>query len=175
MNAQIQGLVFGVAFGFLLQKGRVARYDKQIGVMRLSDMTVVKFMLSGVLVAMTGVYLLLDLGKGELHFLPTILGADIAGGLIYGVGWGLIGYCPGTSFAALGEGRWDALFGISGMIFGAGIFAEVYPFFKTTVMSWGDFGYITLPALFGVNHWSVIVMFTAVGLGVLRWIESKGL
>ena len=40
------GLITGILFGFLLQKGEVLRYDKQIGALRLQDMTIVKFMLS---------------------------------------------------------------------------------------------------------------------------------
>ena len=48
-------------------------------------------------------------------------------GLIFGIGWGLLGYCPGTSAGALGEGRWDAVWGILGMLAGAAIYAEAYP------------------------------------------------
>jgi hypothetical protein len=62
MNELVYGLITGVIFGFLLQKGRVIRYDKQIGALRLLDMTIVKFMFSTILVAMVGVYLLKDLG-----------------------------------------------------------------------------------------------------------------
>ncbi|MGB6282407.1 MAG: YeeE/YedE family protein, partial [Syntrophobacteria bacterium] len=50
MKVLIYGLVTGIFFGFLLQKGRVLRYDKQLGALRLMDMTIVKFMLSTVLV-----------------------------------------------------------------------------------------------------------------------------
>ena len=46
---QILGLITGVAFGFLLQKGRVLRFDKQVGAMLLKDMTIFKFMLSAIL------------------------------------------------------------------------------------------------------------------------------
>ena len=60
------GLVTGILFGFLLQKGRVLRYDKQIGALRLQDMTIVKFMLSAIVVGMIGTYLLVDLGMAKL-------------------------------------------------------------------------------------------------------------
>ena len=175
MKLLIYGITAGVLFGFLLQKARVLRYDKQLGALRLMDMTIVKFMLSSVLVAMVGVYLLKDLGLVTLSIKPTILGGTVVGGLLFGIGWGLFGYCPGTAVGALGEGRWDALWGILGMLTGAAIFAEMYPFMKRTVLTWGDFGAVTLPQVLGVNHWFVIVIFVVAGIVLLRWFEKKGL
>jgi hypothetical protein len=59
---QVLGLVTGVLFGFLLQKGRVLRFDKQVGAMLLQDMTIFKFMLSAILVGMVGIQLLAGAG-----------------------------------------------------------------------------------------------------------------
>ena len=175
MKILIYGLVTGILFGFFLQKGRVLRYDKQLGALRLMDMTIVKFMLSTVLVAMVGIYLLKDLGLIKLSVKPTNLGANILGGLIFGAGWGLLGYCPGTSAGALGEGRWDALWGILGMLLGAAVFAEVYPALKTSILTWGKFGKITLPQVLGVNHWVIVAILIAGALALCRWFEKKGL
>ena len=175
MKILIYGLVTGMLFGFFLQKGRVLRYDKQLGALRLMDMTIVKFMLSTVLVAMVGVYFLKDLELIKLSVKPTNLGANILGGLIFGAGWGLLGYCPGTSAGALGEGRWDALWGILGMLVGAAVFAEVYPALKTSILTWGKFGKITLPQMLGVNHWVIVAIFVIGVLVLFRWFEKKGL
>jgi hypothetical protein len=175
MNELIYGSVTGIIFGFLLQKGRVIRYDKQIGALRLLDMTIVKFMFTSILVAMVGVYLLKDLGIVKLSLKATVLGGNVVGGLIFGIGWGLLGYCPGTQLGALGEGRWDAIWGILGMLVGAGIFAEMYPFLKNTVLQWGNFGKITIPQALGINHWIVIVAFVIIGILMFRWFEKKGL
>lgn len=175
MKMLIYGLITGLLFGFLLQKGRVLRYDKQLGALRLKDMTIVKFMLSSVVVGMVGVYLLNDLGLAKLSIKATILGPVVLGGLIFGLGWGLLGYCPGTSMGALGEGRWDAAWGILGMIVGAALFAEAYPRLKATVFTWGDLGKITLPQVLGVSHWVIIPLFIAATLGLFWWLEKKGL
>ena len=120
MSMLIYGLITGILFGFLLQKGRVLRYDKQLGALRLTDLTIFKFMGTSVIVAMIGVYLLVDLGLVKLDLLPTVLGKNVLGGLLFGVGWAVLGYCPGTSAGAAGEGRWDALFGALGMVAAAG-------------------------------------------------------
>lgn len=175
MTMLIYGLITGILFGFLLQKGRVIRYDKQLGALRLIDMTIVKFMLTTIIVSMVGVYLLKDLGLAKLSIKPTILGGVIFGGLIFGVGWGLLGYCPGTSAGALGEGRWDALWGILGMLTGAALFAEAYPMLKKTVLTWGNYGKITLPQVMSINHWFIIPVFVIGGLVLFRWFEKKGL
>ena len=171
----IYGFITGIIFGFLLQKGRVIRYDKQLGALRLLDMTIVKFMFTTILVAMVGVYLLKDLGLVKLSIKATSLGGNILGGLIFGIGWAMFGYCPGTSLGALGEGRYDALWGILGMLGGAALFAELYPLMKTTVLTWGNLGKITLPQILGINHWIVIAIMVIIGLVMFRFFEKKGL
>ena len=112
MTTLLSGLIIGMCFGFLLQKGGVIRYDRQLGALRLQDMTIIKFMLSAVLTGMVGIYLLVDFGAISLRVLPTVIGGNIIGGIPFGLGWGLLGYCPATSLGALGEGRYDAIWGI---------------------------------------------------------------
>ena len=175
MKLLLYGIITGILFGFLLQKGKVLRYDKQLGALRLMDMTIVKFMLSSVMVAMVGVYLLKDLGLATLSIKPTILGGTILGGLLFGIGWGLFGYCPGTAVGALGEGRWDALWGMLGMLSGAALFAEAYPLMKKTVLTWGNLGSITVPQGLGINHWFVIVIVIIAGLLLFMFFEKKHL
>jgi len=169
------GIVTGILFGFLMQKGQVLRYDRQLGALRLIDFTIVKFMLSAILVAMVGIYLLKDIGLVSLSVKGTSLGGNILGGIIFGIGWGILGYCPGTAAGALGEGRWDAAFGLLGMLVGAAVYAEAYPVFKESVLSWGDFGKITLPGLFGLNEWVVIIVIGALFVWLFFFFERHDL
>jgi hypothetical protein len=175
MNDLIFGIITGIIFGFLLQKARVIRYDKQVAALRLMDMTIVKYMFTTVLVAMVGVYLLKDLGLVKLSVKTTILGGNIIGGLIFGAGWALLGYCPGTSLGALGEGRYDSIWGIAGMLAGAAVFAELFPLMKRTVLTWGNYGKITIPGILGINHWIVIIIMVILGILMFRFFEKKGL
>ena len=175
MSILAYGLITGILFSFLLQKGRFLRFDKQIGTLRLIDLTIFKFMGTNVIVAMVGVYLLVDLGQARLDVLPTVLGKNIVGGLLFGVGWAVLGYCPGTSAGALGEGRWDAFFGALGMTVAAVFMAEFYSAMKPVASAWGNFGQITLPQLLGVNHWIVIGCLVALYLLFFRWVEKKRL
>jgi uncharacterized protein len=176
MTSQLTyGLVTGILFGFFLQRGQVLRYDKQIGALRLVDMTILKFMLTAIFVGSVGIYLLKDLDLVKLSIKSTVLGATIIGGLIFGLGWGLLGYCPGTSMGAIGEGRWDGLWGLLGMLAGAAVYAEAYPLMKRTVLTWGDLGKIALPGILGINHWIVVPVFVLAGVGLFYWFEKKNL
>jgi hypothetical protein len=115
---QILGLVTGVAFGFLLQKGRVVRFEKQIGALLIKDMTIFKFMLSSILVGMVGIFILSDMGIITFSHKPLNVGAVGIGAILFGIGWAVMGFCPGTSVAAVGEGRVHAFFAIAGMLVG---------------------------------------------------------
>ncbi|MBN2139965.1 MAG: YeeE/YedE thiosulfate transporter family protein [Desulfovibrionaceae bacterium] len=171
----VYGLVTGVLFGLLMQKSEVLRYDRQIGALRLKDMTIVKFMLTAVIVAMAGIYALYDLNLVKLSIKGASLGGQILGGLIFGAGWGLLGYCPGTSAGALGEGRWDAAWGILGMLLGAAVFAEMYTSLKNTVLAWGDLGKLTLPGVLGLGNWVAIAGIWVLALVLFWWFEQKRL
>lgn len=172
---QILGLVTGLAFGFLLQKGRVLRYDKQVSAMLFTDMTILKFMLSAIIVGMFGILAMNDLEIIKLSHKAMNVGGIVVGGALFGIGWAVMGFCPGTSVGAVGEGRWHAIFGVIGMIAGAAVYAELFPFFKSTVLTWADFGKIGLPEALGVNHWVVAVFFTIMTIAMFRWFEKKGI
>jgi len=171
----IYGLVTGILFGILLQKAEVLRFDKQVGALRLMDMTIFKFMLSAIAVGAVGVYLLKDLELIKLSLKGTSIGAQVLGGTLFGIGWAILGYCPGTAGGALGEGRIDAIWGILGMLFGGGIYALAYPFFKANVIGIGNFGKITLPQILGINHWIIVVVFIAFIIFMFGFFEKKGL
>jgi hypothetical protein len=178
MNMAIEhwlGLVTGILFGFLLQKGRVLRFEKQLGALLLKDMTIFKFMLSAIFVGMVGINLLTEFGTVALSHKSMNLGAVLLGGVLFGIGWALAGYCPGTSGGARGEGRWHALFAIFGMLLGAALYAEVYPWLQTTLLAWKDYGKIGLAQILGVSTWLLIALFGITVLLLFRWFERKGL
>lgn len=143
----IAGAIFGLMFGFLLQKGGVGKYNVLIGQLLLQDWTVAKIILTAIVVGMIGVFTLHHFAKVNLHIKPTRIGANIIGGLVFGAGFALSGYCPGTVAAALGQGSWDALFGMAGLIAGSWLFAELSGWTKGTIEKWGELGKVQLPDL----------------------------
>lgn len=171
----LYGLITGILFGVLLQRAEVLRFDRQVGALRLKDMTIFKFMLSAIVVGAVGIYLLKDLEIIELNLKGTSIGAQVSGGALFGIGWGILGYCPGTAGGALGEGRTDAGWGILGMLLGAAIHAWAYPFLNKSIQPIGNYGKITLPQVLGVNHWFVILAFAAIVAGLFLIFEKKQL
>lgn len=169
------GIATGFIFGFLLQKAQVLRFERQVGFLCLKDMTIIKFMLSAVLVGMVGIYAFGDLGLISLKIKAAQVGAQLIGGLLFGVGWAIAGYCPGTSVGALAEGRLHAFWVMIGMLVGAALYAEVYPFAKHTVLTWGDMGKVSIPGLLGVSHWAVILVFVLVVLALFAWFKKKAI
>jgi hypothetical protein len=86
------GLITGIFFGFILQKGQVTNYQKIVSFFRWSDLTVQKVMFAGILSGMVGVYAMHEIGLVNLHIKPTLVGANVLGGLIFGIGMLLLGF-----------------------------------------------------------------------------------
>ena len=86
-------LVFGTFFGFALNKAGLTKYHKIVNVVRFTDLAVLKFMMTALVVAMSGLYALRGLGLLEFPNVPaTYIVGNIVGGLIFGVGMALTGY-----------------------------------------------------------------------------------
>lgn len=167
------GLITGVVFGFLLQKGRVLRFDKQIGAMLFKDMTILKFMLSAILVGMVGILIMANMEIITLSHKSMNVGGVVLGGSLFGAGWAVMGFCPGTSIGALGEGRWHAIFAVIGMVIGAAVYAEMYPFLKSTVLSWKDYGKIGWPETIGISQWLITIVFWLGAFALFYVFEKK--
>lgn len=170
-KALILGIVFGIVFGFLLQKGGVAKYHVLIGQLLLEDFTVLKVMLSAVIVGGLGIHFMHRAGLVEMHIKPTRYASNIIGGLLFGVGFALSAYCPGTGAAALGQGNYDAIAMMAGMIAGSYIFAEASGWVARRIDPIGDRGKITLHDVLPLNRTAVTLGSFAVICGVLIAVE----
>jgi uncharacterized protein len=166
------GLLTGIVFGFLLQKGRAAKYHVIMGQFLLNDWTVVKIMATAVIVGAVGVYALTATGVASLHIKPMLVGGVVIGAALFGIGIAVFGYCPGTSVAACAEGRRDAMFGVLGMLFGAAVFVALHPTLKPLIQGLGDMGEITLPEVFNISTWVVIGALIVVGGLAIVLFES---
>ncbi len=165
----ILGLLFGILFGFLLQKGGVAKYEVLMGQFLLTDFTVIKVMLTAIVVGMVGIFSMHAMGLVKLHVKPAAYAANIIGGLLFGVGLALLGYCPGTGAAAFGQGNYDAIAGIAGLLAGSYLYAETSGFLSSTIEKIGNRGQIMLPDKLGVRLWPFLAYFVPL-LGFALWM-----
>ncbi len=86
-------LVLGIVFGFSLNKAGLTKYNKIVNVFRFTDMAVLKFMMTALVISMSGLYALRGLGLVTFPAVPaTYLAGNAIGGLIFGVGMALAGY-----------------------------------------------------------------------------------
>lgn len=157
------GLVTGIVFGFLLQKGRVAKFEVIVGQFLFRDWTVVKMMGTAVVVGAVGVYALVWADMASLHVRPLLFAGVLLGAICFGIGMATLGYCPGTCVAGCGEGRRDAMVGILGMFGGAAMFVAIYPLLEPVVKSLGDWGKVTLPDITQTSPWLWIALLVAGG------------
>lgn len=168
------GLLTGVVFGVLLQKGRVAKFPVIVGQFLLRDWTVAKIMGTAVVVGGIGVYALVAAGRADLHVKPLLLGGVLLGGVLFGVGMTVLGYCPGTAVAACGEGRRDAAAGVLGMFAGALAFVAAWPALQPVIKGLGDHGKVTLPDLTGSSPWVWVAAVAAAGLAAALLLRGRG-
>ena len=152
----ILGMVFGLVFGFLLQKGGVAKFNVLIGQLLLVDYTVVKIMMSAVFVGMIGIHFLHRMGLVELHIKPTKYASNILGGLLFGAGFAMAAYCPGTGAAAIGQGNFDAIAMLIGMLAGSYLFAMASGWIGRNIDPIGDRGKITFHDWLPVSQTAVV-------------------
>lgn len=152
------GLLFGIAFGFFLQKGGAAKYHILIGMLLLEDWTVIQIMLSAIVVGMIGLFPLAAMGLIKLKPKPTRYGANIIGGLLFGIGFALSAYCPGTSAAALGQGNYDALSVMGGMVIGSWFFAETSAWTARRIDPVGNLGTVTFVEVLGNRRAATVTM-----------------
>lgn len=167
------GFITGIVFGVLLQKGQVAKFRVIVGQFLLRDWTVVKIMGTAVVVGSIGVYALLPTAAVSLHVKPLLWWGVVVGGCCFGVGMALFGYCPGTSVAACGEGRRDAMVGVLGMFVGATAYVLGYPQISQWVQNGPNSGELTLPTWTGTSPWLWISGLSLVALAIFVALEIR--
>ncbi len=165
----IFGLAVGFIFGYILTRTGITKYPRVMGMLLLKDFKILKFMLTAVTSSMILFYFLGDLGL--LKVVPKNLDwGKLVGGLIFGTGMGILGYCPGTMAARIGEGKKDAILALVGMAIGILIYALTIKPVKEALLSSEINGNIF--ELLGVNKWIVIIPAAILFSGIIYLINK---
>lgn len=146
----VVAVLLGLAFGFFLERAGLGSARKLAAQFYLTDLTVFKVMFTAIITAMLGLFWLSRTGLLDLSLIqmsPTFLLPQIVGGLVFGAGFVIGGYCPGTSCVAAASGKLDGLAVFGGMMAGIFLYGELYsrirPFANLTGMGRIDFANLT--------------------------------
>ena len=173
-GALVMAFVVGISFGFILERVGFSSARKLVSVFYLRDMAVLKTIFIAIVTAMLGLIYLHRLGLlqwDQVNIEPTYLWPQIAGGILFGVGFVLGGYCPGTCIVAAVSGKLDALAFIAGALAGIGLFGAGYPVLQRFYLS-GSLGVKTLPAVLHIPEGIMALLVVLMALGAF-WGSEK--
>jgi len=167
-------MVIGLLFGFALERAGFGSSRKLAAIFYFRDMTVLKVMFTALITAMLGLSFAVALGlvdlESQVYLLPTLYGAQILGGLVFGVGFVISGWCPGTGVVGLASGKLDALVFLIGVVIGAIVYNETYG------LTAGLLGEGTVLLAFGLPRGLFALLFTLTAVGafyVAEWAERQ--
>ena len=177
-GAFLAAFVIGLLFGLALERAGFGSSRRLAGVFYLEDMAVVKVMFTALVTAMLGLAYLLTFGwvsAEAIYFLPTVYGAQLVGGLLFGVGFVMGGWCPGTSAVGIASGKLDALTFFGGALLGSILFNEVFSLMKP-LYTWGEAGVIFIYQSLGLSLGAFALLLTLLAVTcfwVVEFIEAN--
>lgn len=166
-------VLFGGIFGGLLHRGRVADYNTIVNQFRFKDFTVLRVMLTAIVVGGIGVFILNQNELAQYHIKSADMLAVVLGAVLFGIGMVLYGYCPGTGVAAVGTGSIHALVGFVGMLIGGIIYALSFPWIKENIIPVASLGKIRLPEITGISDIVWLVSLLIISVVLFRVLDRK--
>jgi len=166
-------LLLGFFFGATLQYAKLNKYNVISGLATLDNLAVAKAIALAIGVGAILINTEIALGLASYHVKPFLLGGIVIGGLIFGAGMAILGYCPGTMAVSLGEGSVDALVGIIGGLFGGLVYTLLLP--SLSGILGPNLGAISLNSIVGTNVIFFILVFVlaAAFIGIAFWLHKK--
>ena len=152
-------LILGFLFGAILQYASLNKFNIISGLALRENFAVPKAIALSIGIGVILLSAEIALGMASYHVKPFILGGLLIGGLLFGAGMALLGYCPGTLAISLGEGSIDALWGIIGGLFGGLFYTIILPFIKPILGP--NIGAVSLNSMLGTNTLFFIITIVA--------------
>ncbi len=170
----IFALAIGIAFGFFLERAGLGSAKKLTAQFYGRDMTVFKMMFTAIITAMIGLFWFNQFGWLDLELVyltPTFAAPQIIGGLVFGVGFIVGGYCPGTSCVAGATGSLDGWMNVLGLLTGILVFGELYPFLESFYNA-TPMGELTFVEYFNIPSGAMVFILVMVALAGF-WASEK--
>ncbi len=174
MNPLLAGLLIGIAFGAILFASGLADPRRIVGMLRLQDLWLLRVLVTAIAVGIVGIALLSVLGAAHTSIKTLHVLAVSAGGVLFGIGFAVTGYCPGTSLAAAAAGRLDALFVIAGGLTGTALYALAYDGLEPLLLEPLTYGKPTLFSWLGIPALWLALPLGALAAGlVFHWLRTE--
>ncbi len=172
-TTQVLGLITGLMFGFALHRAGFSRCGLVMRGLAFRDFTMLKVMLTAIAVGMVGAATLATFAPDHAHLKVKSLyvWGVLAGGLLFGVGMAVAGYCPGTALIGLGSGVRDGLLAVLGGLLGAFAFILAYPTLEPMLIQPLDLGKLTLHEKLGLPYLPTALVMAALLGGVVFWLN----
>ena len=167
----IVAFLAGVVVALLIQRVGITRFDRVVGFGLLEDFEAPKTVLVAVGVSSLLFLLEFQLGWAVLNVKPLIVAGVIGGGILFGAGMAVLGYCPGTMPMALGEGSLDAGAGMAGGLLAGLAFTEAYP--RLAPLLGPDLGDVNLYARSPGATWGWVSLFAVACLAVAFLLDRQ--
>jgi uncharacterized membrane protein YedE/YeeE len=167
-------LFLGFLFGAILQYSKLNRYNVISGMATLENFAVAKAIAVAIGVGAVIIAIEIGLGLASYHIKPFLLGGIAIGGIIFGTGMAILGYCPGTLPVSLGEGSVDALMGITGGLAGGFVYTSLVPSIQSILGP--DLGSISLFTLIGKHPFAFYIIDILLGAAFVLmafWLNRK--
>ena len=169
--ALVASVVLGAIFGVLLHRGGVANYNVIVNQFRFRDFTVLKIMMTAIIVGGIGVLALNSAGLANYHIKAANMLGIFLGAAIFGVGMVLYGYCPGTAIAAAASGSVHAFVGLFGLLVGGVLYAFSFPWIAANILPVAALGKARLPDVTGVPAYVWFIALSAIAAVVFTLVE----
>ena len=176
-------LTIGILFGFVLERSGFGSAKKLTSQFYLHDLSVLKVMFTGIITAMILTFSGAALGYIDLAGIwvnPTYLGSGILGGMLFGAGFLIGGYCPGTAIVAAATLKIDGLFFVGGVLAGITVFGFTLPWFNNFWSFSGAKGELTLFDWLGISPGVAVAAAVIMALGMFvggealeRWMKKR--
>ncbi len=117
----------GVIFAVLAYKANLFSSDQILAAGVLKNFKAIQILLFALSVSSLAFFIEYSFGVATINVKPFFLGGIVLGGLLFGIGVGILGYCPGTLEMAIGYGKIDAIFGYLGGLLAGYVYIQLYP------------------------------------------------
>jgi len=169
----LYALIIGIVFGLILERAGFGTSNHIAPVFYFKNLRVSQVMVSAILTCATLITIAVYAGVLDFNqvFIPTVyIWPYLVGGVLFGLGMVMSGWCPGTAVVGMASGKLDAAVFIVGVMVGMSVYFDKFDQFADFANS-SNVGRLTIDKLVGGDIYTslIITIFIGIGLSVFMY------